>query len=262
MRKLELNGDVFTLPESWNELTFSQYVFLINLTSKPASVEEIKLKMLLFCMDAHLNRYRQNGSRRYTIQSRKKRYDFSAEEILPVTGIFDYLFQEKDGKTIINPLVTKNFFQTAKCGCRTVYGPAEGMENITYEEFAFLQTYFSMLQSSPEAINQFLSVIYKESNGKSSPAIFNKMTQITKTGILWFYIGCMNFIAGKFPEVFSGGGDSSGSVFDNQMRIIDSLSGNDLTKKDAVKQAKLYDALYTMEIAAENAKKLKNNKLF
>ena len=41
------------------------------------------------------------------------------------------------------------------------------------------------------------------------------------------------------------------------MRVIDAFAGNDLTKKEMVKKSLLYDALYTMEIAAENAEKMK-----
>lgn len=39
------------------------------------------------------------------------------------------------------------------------------------------------------------------------------------------------------------------------MRVIDNLAGNDLTKKETVKKSLLYDALFTMEIAAENFEK-------
>ena len=66
----------------------------------------------------------------------------------------------------------------------------------------------------------------------------------------------MNFIERKFPRTFSGNDDtSSGTMIDNQMRVIDELAGNDLSKKKAIKESPLYDALYTMEIAAENADK-------
>jgi len=47
------------------------------------------------------------------------------------------------------------------------------------------------------------------------------------------------------------------TVIDSQIHIIDAFAGNDLTKKEKVKKSLLYDALYTMEIAAENDEKMK-----
>ena len=135
------------------------------------------------------------------------------------------------------------------------------VSQITGVTFAFASVYFviqvDVLQSYPEKINHFVALLYKTSNGEQcTDKKAEKLTTYTKTVILWYYIGSMNFIEGKFPRTFSGtGGTSGGTVIDNQMRVIDTLAGNDITKKEMVKKSLLYDALYTMEIAAENSEK-------
>ncbi|MDR0799791.1 MAG: hypothetical protein LBN18_08535 [Dysgonamonadaceae bacterium] len=256
MRKLELNGDVYAIPANWDELTVEQIIFLVNLTAKQVTIEEIKLKMLLFCMDAHVNRFKESGQIRFIIQAGKKKYEFATKELQPVMDLFSFLFTEQKGKYLLNPLLTKNPFPTTQCGCVNVYCNAEqGLQCLTYGEFIHLQTYFSAIPEKPESIDNFLSILYKQKNGCTSPALMNKMSQTVKTAIIWYYLGSMHFISEKFPRTFFGGGSPDHNVFENQMRIVGALAGNDLTKREQVNQSLLYDALYTMEIAAENSQK-------
>ncbi|MDR1455532.1 MAG: hypothetical protein LBJ01_07775 [Tannerella sp.] len=263
MRTLQLNEDIYELPGTWNELTVEQLTYLIGLAGKQSSEEEIKLKMLLFCMGAYVRKYRKllTNTFRYTIVAGKAKYDLSAEEVSVVCDIFSYLFTEHDGKVSVNPLLTVNPFRQTKCGCQWVYGPEDALTDITYEEFVFLLTYFQSMQSDPDAIHDFLSVIYRtkrdRERGRRNPQLMRGMSPTVKTAALWFFLGTMRFLAEKFPRTFSGGEPSSGSVFENQMRVVDALASNDVTKKETVKNALLYDALYTIEIAAENAEKVK-----
>ena len=143
---------------------------------------------------------------------------------------------------------------------KILQGAGEGLQDITCEQFIFLMTWFNQMLTEPERINDFVSVLYKSPEGKEIPAEqFRKLPQEIKTALTWYYLGSMAFMTEKFPVTFSGtSGSSSGrSVFENQMRVIDSLAGNDLTKKQTVKNSLLYDALFTLEIAAENAEKMK-----
>ncbi|MDR2627506.1 MAG: hypothetical protein LBC40_05690 [Dysgonamonadaceae bacterium] len=264
MKTLKLNEDLYEIPGTWNELTMKQLVFLIHLTEKPLTAEEIKLKMLLFCLPAHVRRYRTllTGALRYTVVAGKhKYYEFSAEEMLAVCDLFSFLFSGHDKKLSIHPQLTVNPFRTTRCGCHRVYGPDDALMDITYEEFAFLLTYFQHMQSHPDAIHDFLSVIYRTRRdrecGKRNPEMMRKMSPTVKTAALWHFLGAIQFLAEKFPRTFSGGEPSSGNVFESQMRVIDALASNDVTKKETVKKSLLYDALYTMECAAENAEKMK-----
>ena len=112
-------------------------------------------------------------------------------------------------------------------------------------------------------INDFIAVIYKRNSFSTTvegeSKLIEKMSDTVKLAIFWFYLGCLKFITEKFPRVFSGAsGTVSGSVFENQMKIIDSLADGDVTKKPEVRNSLLYDALFTMELAVERQEKLKH----
>jgi hypothetical protein len=248
------------LPGEWNELSTEQLVFLIHLVDSRQTPEEIQLKLLLFSLRAHVRKDSvSEGAYRFTIEIETdgKAYDLSAEELSVVADIFSFLFVRHDGRVSIDPSLTKNPFPTASCGRRTVYGTAEGLSDITYEQFVMLLVYYRQMQTSPEAIDDFLSVIYKSRSGKSHPEWMSELPGAVKTAAVWYFLGSLRFMAEKFPLTFSGEGKADGSVFESQMRVIDALASNDVTKKEIVKNALLYDALYTMEIAAENAAKRK-----
>lgn len=93
MRTLTLEEKNYPIPGTWNELTAEQLLYLTKLVNKKISAEEIKLKMLLKVLNARVYSYIHTDSKMYfTIKVGKRKYDLSAEELQPVTGIFDYLF--------------------------------------------------------------------------------------------------------------------------------------------------------------------------
>ena len=63
----------------------------------------------------------------------------------------------------------------------------------------------------------------------------------------WFITGSIINLGEQFPRVFSGSSTVNHNVFDSQLRLLDTLASSDMTKKDAVRQGKLMDALYTMD---------------
>ena len=258
MKTLQLNDEKYLLPGNWNELTTEQQLFLIKLVGKNLSAEEIKLKMFLNILNANVHSYNDTDSEmRFIVKIGKLKYDFSAEEIYCITTIFNYLFitDKETGTRSISPMLTKNPFPILKVKGKKLQGAGEGLHDITYEQFILLMTYFSQIQEQPESVNDFIAVLYRK---PAEPKLFNKLSPEIKTALIWYYLGSTAFMAEKFPRTFSGTGTSSGrTVFENQMRVVDTLANNDLTKKQIVKNALLYDALFTLEIAAENSENLK-----
>lgn len=263
MRSLKLNDDEYLIPGEWNELTKYQLIYLVALVNKNITSEEIKLKLLLYCMEATVYSYdKRKTGYDYLIKSGKKKYTLSAEEVTVICQMFDYLFTEYNGQIVLYPTLTKNPFPETKCGCRSVYGPADGLTNINYQQFVDLQIWQSQLDKNKSAVNEFISVIYLRSEYNSeqnfkytSPHLIATMSPTVKTIILWFYLGCLAFIEKKFPLPFSGSG-GKGNVVDGQMRIIDALAENKVINKDLVRKSLLYDALYTMQLAAEQSAKM------
>lgn len=260
MRTLTLNDDEYLIPGDWNELTNDQLVYLARMVEKGATPESVKVKMLLYAMDAYVYEYKltENGYVYHISTNKRKRYILTAEEMASITPIFDYLFKEVDGKFHIDPKLISNPFPETKCGCRTAYGPADGLTNITFEQFSDLQIWQTRVSESEVYLHKFISIIYKKHNGSDFDLKqIAKISPTVKICIVWFYIGCMAYLYKKFPKTFAGsGGEASTDVVDGQMRLLDALAQGKLVDKEQVKKSLLYDALYSMEVAAEKLEKM------
>ncbi|MDR1716328.1 MAG: hypothetical protein LBS20_10825 [Prevotella sp.] len=259
MRELKLVDEstqaesIFHLPGEWNELSTDQLLFLIELVGKNVPAEEIKLKLLLYCLKTRVRK--RNIDFSYRLKIRKSYYDLSVEELYAISEIFDYLFIYKDEQPQINPLLVKNPFPVIRAGWVKLYGPADGLTDYTYQQFMELQIAQSEAGNSEKDIKKFISSMYRRKNGKKS-RLFALVPNKKRIAILWFYIGCMNFLQEKFPLPFSGKGTSD--IADGQMRIVDAMAKNDVTKKKKVRNADLYEAFYSMQIAAEESEKIRN----
>ena len=251
MIKIRIQDPIYEVPASWDEMTKEQLVFLIKLSFRSeVSYVEMQLKFFLFCIKATV---RENvGFGLFMIKTSQGRHALFADELTAVLTTFDYLFDVNDNNIYqLSPKLTINHFKRVRCRCKYLHGPGDALENITYEQFVWLQTWQSQLNANPDAVNQFINVIYATQSDKRSLSSVRRMSKIAKTGILWYFQGTMSFLHQQFPHVFTSGDDNKKTnVFDYQQRIIDSLAEGDVTKKKQVRQSLLYDALYSMEMAA------------
>lgn len=250
MINIRIDNQAYAVPGDWNEMTKEQFIALIRICmDENRTYIEIQLKFFLYCVYGSVRT--DLGAGLYEIKTRASRHALFADELAAVLMAFDYLFEVKaDGSRELSPKLVINHFKSVQCGCRFLHGPNDALDNITYDEFVWLQTWQSQLNDNPGALDEFINIIYKDRGGNRSLALVRRMSQTAKTGILWFYLGTMHFLEEKFPHVFSGSGNANVNVFDNQQRIIDSLAEGDVTKKMQVRESLLYDALYSMEMAA------------
>ena len=58
MHTIQINDNCYRVPESWDELTEKQLSYLVNLTQSDIPIEELKVHMMLYCLNAHVCRYR------------------------------------------------------------------------------------------------------------------------------------------------------------------------------------------------------------
>jgi hypothetical protein len=244
----------YTLPANWNELSAKEILFLLKLTLNNISPQECKVRMFLFCIKANVKQKR-NGM--YLLKIGQEKYFVSPDWVNEQAEKLDFLLSQPDeqGNRYIYPKLTRNPFPIIKSRFRKLKGPADGLIDITYDQFIYLQTYQNQIQNIEKAIDFFVSVIYLYKS-KSNLKLVSHLSQEVKMAIFWFYLGCLDFISEKFPLTFSGGGEAKGSVYENQMRIVNTLANGDVTKKPEVRNANLYDALYSMEMAVEEHEKM------
>lgn len=249
MTRITIENATYEVPGNWNELTQTQLIALIRLCEKETSYVEIQLKFFLHCVYGSVRK--DIGAGLFIIKTKQARHALFSEELTSVLSVFDYLFDtDPDTGRYLSPKLVRNHFPSAQCGCTWVHGPNDALDNITYNDFIWLQTWHAQLTDNAEALDELINVIYKTRSGKQEVRTIRKMSPTVKTATLWLYLGTLYFLSERFPHVFSGAGEADGSVFDNQQRIIDSLAEGDVTKKNLVRESLLYDALYSMEMAA------------
>jgi hypothetical protein len=253
------NGNIeFSLPEEWDELTRAQLLYLVGLFDKQITPEEVKVKMVLHCAGGSVRGKNRDGSFRLSVG--KKRVDLSPEDLVSISLVFDFLFVVVDGDVRVDPRITRNHFREIRSAFTRLYGPDDGLTNLKYRDFADLQIAHAFSSGDPADMDRFISLLYRKRDGSLAEKAVKRIPAKVKVAILWFYLGSIQKLQELFPRVFAGGGEEGGNPADGQMRIIDALSKNDVTKKEAVRNSDLYEALYTMEVAAEQYEEMKSKK--
>lgn len=225
-------------------------------------VQEVKLKMLLFCMDARIRSYRMASGMGYQVSLPGMNIYLTSGQLTALSSVYDFLFCKTDKSYDLDIRLTRNPFTSYVMKDKMLAGPEDGLTNISYGQFIMLQTWQQQMKKDfNTALDNFLAVIWKEGSFSISEEggaeLFKEVDSVVKTVMFWFFLGSMRFIQEKFPRVFSGTGNNGGDVFDIQQRIVDELASGDVTKKEQVKDCLLYDALYTLEMAIERDEKMK-----
>lgn len=259
MHTLQINNDTYRLPESWNELTLRQLYFLVDITRQDTLIEEVKIKMLLRCLNASVlpPRKADGGRTRIRFGNRLfgKSYPFTPEEVHSLADLFGFLFEkeEESDRYRIQPRLSVNPFPTLRIRCRRFTGADDGLYGITFEQFIYMQTYLDALRSDPSRLDSLLACVWHRGKRfdidrlERDARLLHHLPDADKMVMCWFITGSLAILGEQYPRVFSGGGTSRNPVFDSQLRLLDSLAGSDMTKKDAVRKGLLIDALYTMD---------------
>ena len=129
------------LPGTWDEMTAEQLCFLANILNSKSTAQEAKVKMLLFCLSARIRRYQKANGTGYAVSLPKDRIWITAEQLAALSTIFDFLFQETEKGIELDIRLTRNPFPVYKGKDIELYGPEDGLTNISYGQFIMLQTW-------------------------------------------------------------------------------------------------------------------------
>ncbi len=150
----------YSVPDEWRELNRKQLFFLIDLVDNGITPEEIKLKMLLFCIGGRVIRFRIDNS--YTIRIGKNKFNLTAEELTVISEIFSYLFTETKETIHINPSSFVNLFPSIRIGWAKLYGPADGLTDMNYQRFAEILDCVSNMDKDFSNLDDFISYMYRK----------------------------------------------------------------------------------------------------
>lgn len=270
MHQVQIYDDPYQLPENWDELTSIELGYLVHLTQQDISLEKVKVHMLLYCLKAHVTSHRKiygdqvriavgKESTNICFRIRKRKYLLTPEEIHSLANLLSFLFEretDRYGKTqryYIKPLRFVNPYPTLCIRIRKFTGPDDGLYDITFEQFIYMQTYLDAMHQDPQKINQLLACLWHRGSSfdinrlERDAALLSHLPDIQKMVMYWFITGNMINLGFHYPRVFSGGGAITRNVFDSQLRLLDTLANSDMTKKDSVRKGNLLDAIYTMD---------------
>lgn len=269
MHKVQIYDDIYQLPENWDELSTAELTYLVKLTQSDVSIEKVKIHMLLFCLKANVTHHRKiyrdqvsiavgKESENVSFRIRKKRYLLTPEEVNTMAGLFSFLFEVGDYGNIkqyyIKPGRCVNPYPTLRIRLRKFTGAEDGLYDITFEQFIYMQTYLDAMQQDPQKINYLLACLWHRGTAfdinrlEADAALLRHLPEAQKLVMYWFITGCLTDLGKIFPRIFSGdGGTVKNNVFDSQLRLLNTLADSDMTKKDAVRKGSLLDALYTMD---------------
>lgn len=262
MRTITIANKKIEVPSAWNELLDAQLRLLACLVMEAYSLQEVKLKLLLFCIGARVRRANEQVSDVWALDLGSKTVFLSAAELEEMGRMLDFLF-DTEGRLDVR--LTRTPFFRLETPRMMLMGPEDGLTNVSYGQFVQAQTLLPLVQADFDShINDFLCVLWKdlrfEPTEDGAPEWLYGVPDSEKRVMLWYYIGSMRFIAEKFPRLFSGGESSTDeNPFEAHQRIIDELAGGDVTKKEQVRRSPLFDALYTLEMAIERREKEKQD---
>jgi hypothetical protein len=262
MRKLHIENRVFDIPEHVNEMTVSQLVCLSKLIDKEIPIQEIKVKMLFHCLKAKVKMMKNKDYHRIRIDNDV--FALTTEQIVMVSSAFDYLFTKPDdnGHCFFDNRLTKNPIPSIKIKRKLFESPADSLTNISYNQYIYLETYYSVMQNKPEALFAFLGCMFLNPNSIFNSENLNiRYMKLIKPEfailMCWYYIGCIRFIADKFPRIFPENKNSSSvtNVYDGQMKLLDFMAKADPTKKRLIREDNLFDVLYSLDYLIESTEK-------
>lgn len=258
MKKLHIGDFTYELPESMNEMELKDLIFLSTMIANEMPVQEIKVKMLFSCLNAHVRRMRY--AEYFRIKIADDVFALTAEHVTNVSAAFDFLFTEpdKDGHCFLDNRLTVNHYSEIVIDKKRFYGPNTGMTDLIYNQYIYLQTYDVMQKEKPTAIYAWLGCMFRRDMKCFDPEDLNLelMKKIKPEVIvltIWYWIGSCRFIAEKFPRIFNEGDDDSpaGNPYDGQQKLLDYIAKADPERKRMYKQDMLYNILYSLDYMLE-----------
>lgn len=277
MHTITLGKYSFQIPGSWNELTSQQLLLLAKTFNSSTELEELKVKLLFYFSGIRVMQkpiVLVDNEPHCWLQYKKTRLIVSAHSLSFVSAPFLKFFREEKEGYIIDPLLTRQLIPSLRISrFATVYGPADGLSNITFNEFIHAETAYSdyLKYNDEKYLDKLIGILYRAPGGKNSGDVrkpfddylvdeYAKKVQhidpAIKKAIRWYYEGSKVHIAGLFPNVFrKGSGGKQTDVFKSFLDIADELSGNNPAENERTLNTQLYTVLNSLNQRIEKTLK-------
>lgn len=289
MVKVQINSDHYLIPEKWDELTTDQLLKIAEYVNSQLPFNEFRIKLMMFFLGLHCMRIEERTIKGevcfFFRQGKKNIYALSAIDLSCLLSRIDFIFKiskadDDSNQKVVHSHLCRQLIPAIKVSGTEYIGPASSLTNLLFHEYIFTETYFYKFSETKEIkyADLLIAVLYRENSGKNEndadyngdPRIqFNdfhldaraekiaKLDPAFKTAILFFYDGCRNYLRVKFKEVFesSSGKNQKVDPFANFMKLVTTLTNNDITKNDQVRKSYLYEVMIALqEMVIQNNK--------
>ena len=251
----------------------------------------MKLKSILHFLDLSAIKCKPFHKRSETLHlfkdSRKRPVFLSTEQITGMVSTLDFLFREQHitgdfNAQVLDSTLSVNLLPTFKHRFTRFYGPADKLFNITFKEFIVAETLFRNYSQSQDDsfLSKLIATLYrpKTKNADTLSFEFNgdvrepfndhiieargkRMDSLNPSyrfAIALYYQGCRKFLHTQFSNVFSGSSSSGSSNHRGYLDLVNSLTNNDVTKTEEVRNSMLFDVLVHLENVLKEQKQAKS----
>ena len=280
------------LPTRWNELHREQLLAICRLSLEAASPTEVKAKALFLLLGFKIERMKERvvGDTDYFYVSAGKQhlYLLGAVDVMFMCKHLDFMFQvvEKDNgekQYQFRSKLYRNLLPKVKVGRKLYYGPEDGLTNVLFGEYIRCEMHYANFLMKNEKLkiknelgseDLLIATMYRKERKDYDPSsvsfsgdrreeyndfviekrarVISKLKPEEKQAILFYYEGCKNFLAVKYPNVFEDSGSGSGSsskqtVLENYLKLVTSLAKNDATRVKDWMDTNVHGVFFAME---------------
>lgn len=274
MINIKINDRIYEFPGSWNELNQEELLFLCTRILRKESISMLKITMTLLLLKLRIVKKDSqviNDVEYFTvIDPARNIFDISSVAIDQVSEKLSFLFGEREDEhkqkqLYIESRLTKNLIPEITLGQHEFTGPKQALSDISFHQFILTEHHYNRYLNRQDytALDKLIAILYprtgekfNETNVSPDAAILTALAMSRKLAVKLYYEGSKKYLAEKFPLVFSGKKAGNLSIVDGYMKVINSLSGNDVTKHDEIRATQLYEVLYAMNDLIEKNEKI------
>ncbi|MGL4956801.1 MAG: hypothetical protein ACRC9X_06450 [Bacteroidales bacterium] len=271
MKNLKIDNTIYQIPSTWNEVDTWGVFTVATLMRSSKSVAELKVKLLLHIIEGHVT-MRRNGDD-YTVKTSLASHKLTSETLAVLSSkAFKFMVKEVSHEGEVHEHIysklTRNPYPVLPCSCKErLHGVDDGFANLTWGQFCLMQVYSSKMRDDRERYLDLLIATMYTKKGKSfsaesiepNAALVRKASPTHKEAILLFYYGCLDFLAQKYPQTFSGGTEAVvRDVHAQNMKVLYGLSHGDVTKYEEVDRSNVHHVLSNIENAIVEQESRKN----
>jgi hypothetical protein len=237
------------LPSKWNELSREQLLFIAKLMNMELTEPQFHVYLLRRFLDLRPSEF----------------FSITPLAIRDLSQTLSFILETKELNLQLLPQIS------VRKGLKkiTLFGPESALVDATFEQFFFYTqpALADFTENKNEAsLDLLIASLYTRKKGlfvsedvDGIQRMVKRLHPKYKTAVLLFYMGCLDFFAYKFPELFSDAKKKKAHKRSDlyALELTDQLNGNNLSNNQHIKKTNLLEAFVRMTRMIEEAEQLK-----